>query len=213
MARVSPRPRLTETRRKEILAAASSIIAERGLCNARISDVAAHVGTSPSLILYYFPSKAELLAEALVYHDQLFHERVDRAVASASTAGEKLGLLVAMSCPDRNRPAESPDEWALWPAAWELSRHDDALAARRARLDEAWRARIATVVAEGIGGGEFAAVDPADFAIQLAAMLDGLAIEVMLGDATMDSERMRRLAADFVSRVLGVDLSEPVPSR
>jgi hypothetical protein len=35
--------------------------AERGLCEARISDIATRIGTRPALILYYFPSKDALL--------------------------------------------------------------------------------------------------------------------------------------------------------
>jgi hypothetical protein len=41
-----------------------------------------------------------------------------------------------------------------------------------------------------------------DFAIQLAALLDGLAIEVMLRDPTVDATRMRKLANDFVEMAL-----------
>ena len=41
-----------------------------------------------------------------------------------------------------------------------------------------------------------------DFAIQLAALLDGLAIEVMLRDPTVDATRMRKLANDFVAMAL-----------
>jgi hypothetical protein len=83
-----------------------------------------------------------------------------------------------------------------------MSRHDPTLAAARARLDETWRAQIAAVVEEGIAAGEFARVVASDFAIQLAALLDGLAIEVMLRDPTVDATRMRKLANDFVEMAL-----------
>jgi hypothetical protein len=76
------------------------------------------------------------------------------------------------------------------------------LAAARARLDEAWRAQIASIVDDGIGAGEFHPLDTRDFAIQLAAMLDGLAIEVMLGDPTVDADRMRDLAHGFIDLML-----------
>ena len=90
----------------------------------------------------------------------------------------------------------------LWPAAWEMSRHDPTLAAARARLDESWRAQIAAIVEEGMAAGEFTAVDASDFSIQLAALLDGLAIEVMLRDPTVDATRMQKLAFDFVEMAL-----------
>ncbi len=199
---MSPRPSLTESRRKEILAATSAAIADRGLCETRISDIADNIGASPALILYYFPSKTALLTEALIYQDQLFHEHVRKALDEAGTASERLEVLIEASCPRPSRPTGEPDGWALWPAAWEMSRHDPSLAAARARLDESWRTQIAAIIEEGIGTGEFRDVDSFDLAIQLAAMLDGLAIEVMLGDPTVDAERMGRLALGFARQAL-----------
>jgi AcrR family transcriptional regulator len=201
---VSPRPSLTDTRRTEILAATSATIADRGLCETRIADIANHIGASPALILYYFPSKAALVTEALVYQDQVFHEAVKGELDRADSARAKLRILIEASCPKPPRANGEPDGWLLWPAAWEMSRHDPTLAAARARLDETWRAQIASIVEDGIAGDEFREVNVSDFAIQLAALLDGLAIEVMLGDPTVDAERMRRLAEDFVDRALNL---------
>ena len=74
--------------------------------------------------------------------------------------------------------------------------------ALQARLDEAWRARIVSIVEEGMASGEFVEVDVKDFSIQLAAMLDGLAVEAMLGDPTVDPERMSKLARSFARSAL-----------
>jgi AcrR family transcriptional regulator len=201
---VSPRPSLSESRRTEILEATSAVIAHRGLCETRIADIADHIGASPALILYYFPSKAALVTEALVYQDQVFHDSVKGDLDNAGSATAKLFILIEASCPSSSRLNGEPDGWVLWPAAWEMSRHDPSLAAARARLDESWRAQIAAVVDEGIAAGEFADVDASDFAIQLASMLDGLAIEVMLGDPSVDADRMRKLAGNFVDMALRI---------
>ena len=205
---VSPRPSLTESRRQDILAAASAAIAERGLCKTRIADIADNIGASPALILYYFPSKAALLTEALVYQDRLFAESVKDALEGANTAVEKFAILIETSCPQPSRSGGATDGWTLWPAAWEMSRHDPTLASARARLDEAWRAQIADIVDEGIASGEFRPLNSTDFAIQLAAMLDGLAIEVMLGDPTVDADRMRGLANAFLDLALKTPVSD-----
>jgi AcrR family transcriptional regulator len=199
---VSPRPRMTESRRVDILGATATAIAERGLCETRIADVAEIVGVSPALVLYYFPNKAALLAEALVYLDRLFYERVAQKLEAADTAEERLIILIEETCPRPAGPGELPDSWVLWPATWEMSRLDPGLAAARARLDEAWRSQIVAIVDDGISTGEFSAVDAKDFAMQLAAMLDGLAIEAMLGDPTVDAERMSQLARSFARSML-----------
>ncbi|HEU4318775.1 MAG TPA: TetR/AcrR family transcriptional regulator [Acidimicrobiia bacterium] len=200
--RVSPRPKMTESRRSDILKATVTAIADRGLCETRIADVADIVGVSPALVLYYFPTKAALLSEALVYLDRLFYEGVSSKLDTASNAEDRLVILIEESCPRPTRPGELPDSWVLWPAMWEMSRLDPSLAAARARLDEAWRAQIVSIVEEGIESGEFEPVEVKSFSIQLAAMLDGLAVEAMLGDPTVDPARMSDLARSFARSVL-----------
>jgi AcrR family transcriptional regulator len=194
---VSPRPKLTESRRRDILEATITAITERGLCETRIADIAEIIGASPALVLYYFPSKAALLTDALIYQDQLFYDRVGEELGTASTAEDKLIILIEATCPTPPGGNGEIDGWHIWPATWEMARLDPALAAARARLDEAWRDQIAAIVDEGIETGEFRHVESADFAIQLSAMLDGMAIEVMLGDPTIDAARMSELARGF----------------
>lgn len=193
---------MTDSRRIDILGATVTAIAERGLCETRIADIADIVGVSPALVLYYFPNKTALLTEALVYLDRLFYESVAKKLDAAANAEQKLIILIEESCPRPAGPGELPDSWVLWPATWEMSRLDPALAAARARLDEAWRAQIVTIVEGGISAGEFRDVDAKDFALQLAAMLDGLAIEAMLGDPTVDAARMSELARSFARNML-----------
>jgi AcrR family transcriptional regulator len=193
---------MSESRRTDILNAAAVAIADRGLCETRISDVAEVIGVSPALILYYFPTKAALLSEAMIQLDQLFYERVRDKLEQAPTAEDRLVILIEESCPGHTDAEGVPDTWALWPATWEMARHDPALAEARVRLDEAWREQIVAIVEDGMATGEFAATDAKDFSIQLAAMLDGLAIAAMLGDPTVDTERMSAVARSFCRRTL-----------
>ena len=193
---------MSDSRRLDILRATATAIADRGLCETRIADVAEIVGVSPALVLYYFPNKAALLTESLIYLDRLFYESVSEKLTAAPTAEEKLVVLIEESCPSPTMPGQLPDSWVLWPATWEMARLDPALASARARLDEAWRSQIVGIVEDGISAGEFIDVNAKDFAIQLAAMLDGLAIEAMLGDPTVDAQRMSQLAQSFTRSAL-----------
>jgi len=52
MIAVSPENKPADDRMEDILAATIRAIAERGLCDTRIADVAAIVGVSPALVLY-----------------------------------------------------------------------------------------------------------------------------------------------------------------
>jgi AcrR family transcriptional regulator len=203
---VSPRPNLTEQRKREILEAAGSVIASRGLGDTRIADIAQQLGTSPALILYYFESKERLLLEALIARDRQFFAALTERLAGCANAAERLRCLIEASSPRDGGDDRSQDEWMLWPAMWERARHDAELGAERARLDALWRGTIIDIVDRGIASGEFEAIDAEAFAIQLSAMLDGLALQVILDDPKVDAKAMRHLALAFASQTLGTEL-------
>jgi AcrR family transcriptional regulator len=75
---VSGRPRLDHVRRPAMLSAAAEVIRERGLENARVSDVAERAGTSAPSVLYYFETKAELLKEALASAEEGYYAELER---------------------------------------------------------------------------------------------------------------------------------------
>lgn len=206
MSPVSPRPSLTEQRRREILEAAGAVIAGRGLADTRIADIAERLGTSPALVLYYFESKERLLLEALIARDRQFFAGLEDRLARCSGAAERMRSLIEASTPSDAADDRSQDEWMLWPAMWERARHDPEIGAERARLDALWRATIVDVVAAGIAAGDFRNVDTDGFAIQLSAMLDGLALQVILDDPKVDAKAMRHLALQFASQMLGIEL-------
>ena len=212
-----PRPSITEERHRQILEAAAGVIAERGLCEARISDIAARIGASSALILYYFPSKDALLAEALAFQDQQFFDGVEQGMEEGAGAAARLGQLIEASCPP-SEPLDRPDnEWLLWLDVWTRSRHDPDLSAQRARLDGQMRATISGIVNDGIKTGEFEKVDPDRFAVTLSALIDGLAIQVLLQDPSVPAATMRDLCLETVATHLGTDIKSlvgaPSPKR
>lgn len=199
---MSPRPKLTDTRRRQILEAAASVIAERGLADARVADIAARIGVSPALVLYYFETKDLLLGEALAMKDRQFFESVTKAMASESSPWRRLVTLIEESCPTRNDQSID-DEYVLWIEVWSRSRHDAALAKSRHEMDVRWRGSIAEVVADGQRQGEFDPdVDPDDFALELSALIDGLAIQVVLNDDHVTPEDMLRLCVETATKAL-----------
>ena len=69
---------------------------------------------------------------------------------------------------------------ALWMELWAKALRDPELAVTRAELDGRWRQTIAEVVRYGQERGEFGPADPEDFAVLLASLLDGLAVQIAL---------------------------------
>jgi AcrR family transcriptional regulator len=195
-------------RRDQICAVAVEAIAARGLAETRLADVAERAGVSPGLVLYYFGTKERLLSEALLYADDRFHLRGFHELLRLPSARDQLVRIIELA----GFPAEQAEAsyWTLWMELWVRALHDEDAARQRAALDHRWRAMLASVVRAGQRRGEFAQVDVEEFVPTLAALIDGLAIQVLLGDSSTDADRMRRRALSFATRELGFEL--PVPA-
>ena len=199
---MSPRRKLSDARRRQILKAAVQVIAEKGLCDTGIKDVADQAGTSPALVIYYFGKKDILLAEALSFADEQFYARTAEAVAEMASARDRLVGLGGRSC-SVGEAEDDFDEWVLWLDLWARAPRDPDVARDRQALDQRWRTTIADIVREGQAAGEFVPVDAAAFALRLAALIDGLAILVVLKDPEVTRERMFDLCMDTCARELG----------
>ena len=190
---------MTDIRREQILEAAATVIAERGLAETRIADVAQRLDISPALVLYYFDSKDVLLGEALTGRDRQFFEGVAEAMAAQPSPTARLATLIEASCPK----VGADQDYVLWLEMWSGARHDPGLARSRREMDGRWRSAIASVVEDGQQVGEFdPAVDAGDFALRLAAIVDRLAIQVVLGDSAVSPQTMRRLCLEAASSEL-----------
>ena len=198
--------KLSEARRKQILRAAVRVISERGLCDARISDIAEHAGASAALVIYYFGTKDRLLADALAYSEESFYAQIERELAEIHTARGKLVRLVELSCSAGAAPGTiTLDEWVLWLDLWARAPRDPDVAKHREVLDRRWRETIAEIVREGQANREFGSVDVEDFSLRLGALIDGLAIQVVLGDPEVTAERMLDTCMRSSARELGFE--------
>jgi AcrR family transcriptional regulator len=194
---MSPRPRLDHVRRPAMLSAAAEVIRERGLENARVSDVAERAGTSAPSVLYYFETKAELLKEALTSAEEEYYDALERELDGIQSARERLARIVAGGAGDGDYDA------SLWMELWARALRDPDLAATRAELDGRWRQAITDVVLYGQERGEFGEVDAEDFAMLLSSLLDGLAVQIALKDAEVTPQRARDLSLAFAEKELG----------
>jgi AcrR family transcriptional regulator len=196
--------RLTRQRRMEILEAAADVIAERGLCETRIADVAQRASASAALVLYYFESKDRLLTEALTHAEDRFYLQTFHELTGLKRARDRLLHLIDRSIPAR-AAGESLDDWKLWFELWSRALRDPLVATKREALDRRWRDTIAQVVRDGQEADEFGPVEADDFALMLASLIDGLAIQAILGDREATPERVQEVCIDMASRELGFE--------
>jgi AcrR family transcriptional regulator len=183
---MSPRPSNAHVRRPAILTAAAEVISERGVSNTRISDVAERAGTSAPGVLYWFPTKDELLVEALQFSDDRFYAGLTEELDRLDSATARLDRLIALW------PAEGDGETILWMELWVRALRDPQLAKTRERLDRRWRKAIADIVRDGQATGEFGDADADDIALFLSALMDGFAIQLALGDPAVTADTVKR---------------------
>ena len=191
-------------RREQMLRAALDVIADRGYADTRIADVAERTGISPALVIYYFKTKDQLLAEAIRYAEDGWYAEGQRRMEALPTAAARIEEIVAMTClPEAD--AEAHDSWLLWLDFWALAARSPQVADLRQRADERWRDLIVSLVRAGQEAGEFRAVDPDNFAVLLSALLDGLAIQIALDDPVIGPQRSFDLSMAFIAEQLGFE--------
>lgn len=185
----------------QILAAAAEAISERGLSQVDIEDIARRAGVSSSVIVYYFDSKERLLAEALTLVEDRFELEEFEHVRATGSPRDHLAYLIRATCPP-SQDEEGTREWRLWIELWARALRDPEAGHKREILDRRWRETIVGVVRAGQDRGEFAGVDAEEFALRLAALIDGLATQVALSDPHVSPERMLTLCLDAAAREL-----------
>jgi AcrR family transcriptional regulator len=205
---MSPRPKVDHLRKPQIVAAAAEVLYERGLFDTRIGDIAKRAGTSSPTILYYFESKDRLLEEAVEYADRHFYERLSGGQDDLVCASDKLVHLIEQT----SLGPGGLNDYTLWMEIWVRARRDQSVRQAYFRLDRRQRELIAEIVRAGQRDGEFSAdADPDEFAVVLSGLLDGLGVQVTLGQPDVTPQRMVERCLALASSELGCKLRRPEP--
>ena len=200
---MSPRPKVDHLRKPQIIAAAAEVLYERGLFDTRIGDIAERAGTSSPTILYYFECKDRLLEEAVEYADREFYERLSEGNDRIKGASDKLMHLIE----ETSLGPGGLNDYTLWMEIWVRARRDPSVCRSYFRLDRRQRTLIADIVREGQASGEFTPdVDPDDFALSLSGLMDGLGVQVTLGQPDVTPERMVERCVALATSELGLTL-------
>lgn len=186
-------------RKAQVLAAARACIVALGYEHVTIRDIAETAGVSTGTVVFYFRDKESVLEAALLGKIQDTGITFRAALAGARSARERLERLVGASLPASD---EVRDEWRLWITFWGEATRNARLRAVSERQQQRWTRFLGRIVREGVAAGEFAPVDAEATATQLAALIDGLAVQATLGNPALSADRMRALCLDALRRLL-----------
>lgn len=191
-----------QERRRLILSAAVDVLREKGFAGARIADIAAVAGTSPALVVYHFGSLDGALAEALTTVEDAFYDELAAAMPPGADPPTRLRVLADLG----SQTGPALGDWALWMEVWVRALRDAQARALRRALDARWRAALREILEAGVADGSWRCPDPAATAVRLAALMDGLAVQVALGDPDVPAGSMAAAWLASASAELGVPL-------
>jgi AcrR family transcriptional regulator len=189
-----------EERRRRILQASIEVLRARGFSGTRVADIAAAAGTSPALVLYHFTSLADVLVAALASVEDEFYDELHQLPVSTDPRDKlvAMALLAADGGP-------AFGDWQLWIEVWVRGRHDQRINELQRSADDRWRDELLAVVNEGLALGLFSSPRPNEAVMRLSSLMDGLAVQVVMGDAAFTPGEMAYTWLGGVARELQTD--------
>jgi AcrR family transcriptional regulator len=188
---VSPATRRTSTKersRARIIAAATRLIAERGLDSLSFADIAEAAGISRPLIYFHFKDRDQLFHETVVRANKMLLARFEKAVAAHTTG---LDQIVAVGRAYQAFFEENPREFALiscYEAKPANPARPSATEAKIISCHEAIMSLMSAVLTRGIRDGSLRKNlgDPLKTALCLWAFTHGLLQVTATGGAGIE---------------------------
>ncbi len=185
MARAS----LADLRRGEIVDSAIRVLARTGVEGLTMRGLATELGVSTGTITHWFPTKDDVLRASL-------DEAAERGVE------DPRGILRAIADASIPEDEQGREEQRVWLELGARATRVAALAELHDRLYAGWRRRIERAVRRGIDDGSFRVVDTRRWALAYAALIDGLALHVLLHPG-IDANEMHRVVEAHLDGTLG----------
>jgi AcrR family transcriptional regulator/transposase-like protein len=188
-------------RTDQIRAAAARVVAQRGLADTRVADIAREAGVSSAVIHYYFRTKKELLLAALQWAEEQLAARLDQLLARESDPVRRLATIVDWALP---APGFLREEYQLWLEVSVWARDDLGWMARRGAFFR-WSETIREVISDGLASGAFrSSASPGVFAQRFVALADGLSFKMVLGERGLPVMDARQTLVEFAEDTLGL---------
>ena len=137
-------------RQQEIIDISIGLIADRGIQNLTMKNIAAAVGISEPAIYRHFLNKSEIVEAVLDAFSVMASDVLDRSENADCSALEKIELFLL----DRYRSCAVHPKMARVMMSEENFRSDEVLAARMVKMMHRHKGRIEEFIKAGIANGE-----------------------------------------------------------
>jgi TetR/AcrR family transcriptional regulator, transcriptional repressor of bet genes len=201
-----PEDRFESARWREIINAASDVIARRGLANTRLKDVAEAAGVSLGLVQHYFRHRDLLITETFTTLMGLSIATWQHVSAAEPDPVRRLFALLRLHV---SGSLAFERRWAFWVELWSAAQRDAELHASALRIYADWHGPFEETLADGVGAGVFRPGKPVSvIAIRLTSLIDGLAVRRLIDPGTVDEITMSDQLVDAACLELGIQPAE-----
>jgi TetR/AcrR family transcriptional repressor of bet genes len=184
-----------DERRLDLIAACARILAKRGAHGSSVREICAEAGVSPGLLRHYFAGIDDLVAATYRHTGHQVQAALEAAVAAAphTPKARLLAYLTASFAP----PIADADLLATWLSFWSLTRTDPMIARLHGEIYAENRAALEALLAAYAPGRDLRLT-----AIALTALVDGLWLELSLGDAPFSPDDATALAEQWLEALV-----------
>ncbi len=181
---MSPRQDVSEERRAQIIEAALACFTRKGYNNTTMDDIVTESGLSKGSLYWYFKSKDELFAQAMLSVFMGLGQEAFTGLEQCTTASDKLRVIAQVTA---GISKQIEGFFGLFLEFW-------ASSAQREEVGQVWvgmlvefKIMLVDIVKEGISSGEFKPVDAEALVWALLAAYDGLAAyDMLIPDLDLD---------------------------
>jgi len=187
-----------DRRRRELIAAACRLLADKGFEGLRVRDVAEGAGVNIATLHYYFPEKEALIIGVVEHILQSFiasnplHQKV-----VPHSAVDQIRAVVANQ---EKRIRDNPETYIILTEITSRAHRNSAIQAKLAEMEAGWRAFLGRLIVAGHADGSIPShIDPVTTASLLTAVIRGVNIQTVYGLDTPDFPSIIRA----VGRIIG----------
>lgn len=188
-----------DVRRLSLIEACARVLAREGPSGTSVRAIALEAAVSPGLIGHYFDGIDALVAATYAYVDAQVQQALDRAVATAGP--DPRARLDAYVSANLLPPVAASEQLATWIAFWSLIRARPAMA----RQHDAQYARFRSGLEELLSENGVAETARRRTAIAVAALVDGLWLELCLSPESFAAGEAAAIARQALDALISTD--------
>jgi TetR/AcrR family transcriptional regulator, transcriptional repressor of bet genes len=182
-----------DARREALIEACARSLARNGVQGTSVRLICTDAGVSPGLLRHYFDGVDALIAATYRWTGARVQEALAEAVAAAQTPRARLLAYLTASFAE---PIADAELLATWLAFWALTKTDPHIAALHHEIYRDYRADLEALLADCQHG------DHRLTAVALTALVDGLWLELSLGNAPFTPAQANALVEKWMDSLL-----------